>query len=102
MPPGRAACCLACLATLASAAASPVPANLTPARGRGPTLAYLLAVREQRRHRRPLKRRRDGGAQILEHRTPLRRAGGNDRPDPLTPAAAGFPMRPLRHLAINH
>ncbi len=38
----------------------------------------------------------------LEDRTTLLGVGGDDRPDPLAPAAAGFAARALRNPAVDH
>src|SRR3954454_23657630 len=90
------------LSPVAAAAAFPVLPNLTPQAGSGTSTAWLLALAEQRRRRRLLKGCHDGRVQILEYRAPLLRTRRYHGPDPLAPAPALLPTRPLRDVPVDH
>src|SRR5262249_31742312 len=90
------------LSPVASAADSPVLPNLAPGAGSGMAADRLLALAEQRRHRRLMEEGHDGVIQIGEGGSPLLGARGQHGPNPFAPPPARLPPGALRDMAVAH
>src|SRR5438552_3296438 len=86
----------------AAATDFPVPPSLVSEPSPDTTTDWLVALAEQRRHRRLLTGRCDRGIQRLEDRTTLLRTRRDYCPDPFAPASAGLPTRPLGDVPVDH